>query len=102
MDKLPQNPDELLQIMQVPLDLLERAGITIDLSTVISDFANQAPEGVSGVFPWLQELWAKAESVVSGGNVFGSIWELIKELLNVMVGLLGALVDLLRSLIGAF
>lgn len=50
----------------------------------------------------MEELWTKAEQIVSGGDVLGGLWELMKELLNVAVGLLSALVDLLRSLIGSF
>lgn len=99
---LPQTPEELVEVIKTPLNLLERVGINIDLHTTVSNIANQVPTDTSGVFPWLEELWAKAEAIVSGGDVLGGIWELVKELLNVAVGLLGALVEILRSLIGSF
>jgi hypothetical protein len=99
MATLPQNPEELLEIIKSPLGLLERIGINVDLQTTVTDIANRIPTDTSGVFPWLQALWEKAQAVIGGGDILGGLWELIKELLNVAVGLLGALVDLLRSLI---
>ncbi|MFH0806196.1 MAG: hypothetical protein V1885_00485 [Candidatus Brennerbacteria bacterium] len=102
MAVLPQNPEELLEVIKTPLSLLEKVGINIDLETTVAGIANQLPTDTSGVFPWLQALWEKAQGMVSGGDILGGLWELIKELLNVAVGLLGALVDLLRSLISSF
>ena len=102
MATLPQNPEELLEIIKTPLSFLERVGINIDLETTVAGIADQLPNSASGVFPWLERLWEQARGIVEGGDILGGLWELIKELLNVAVGLLGALVDLLRSLILSF
>ena len=78
MATLPKTPEELLDVVHLP--------------------------DTSGVFPLLQRLWEQVRGFAETGDI-GSIltglWELIKELLRVAVGLLGALVDLLRSLIGS-
>lgn len=98
MATFPQNTEEILEIIRTPLTLLEKAGIDLNLETV-TGIANQLPTDTSGVFPWLQELWIKTQGMISEGNILGGLWELIKELLSVAVGLLSALVDLLRSLV---
>lgn len=102
MEELLRGPEELLELLRDPLSLLERVGIDPNIGEAVSGITDQIPTDTSGVFLWLQELWVKAEGIVSGGDVLGGLWELVKELLNVAVGLLGALVDLLRSLIGSF
>lgn len=102
MVTLPQNPEELLEIIKAPLNILERAGIHIDLQNVVSGIADRIPTDTSGVFPWLEGLWGQAQEIVSGGDILGGIWGIMRELLNVAVGLLSALVDVLRSLLSSF
>lgn len=99
---MPQGSQEFIEILKIPLELLKRVGVDVDLQTSASRIANQLSTDTSGVFPWLQELWAKTQGMISGGNILGGLWELMKELLDVAVGLLEALADLLRSLIGSF
>lgn len=101
MATLPQTPEELLNVIKAPLSLLEKVGIDIDLETTVAGITRQLPSDASGVFPWLKSLWEQARGIVESGDVLGGLWELIKTLLEVAVGLLGALAEFIRSLINS-
>lgn len=88
-----------MEVVKTPLNLFERLGINIDVQNVVSGFGDWVPTDTGAIFPWLQNLWEQARGVVESGDILGGLWELVKELLNVAIGLLSALVDLLRSLV---
>ncbi|MBI2278466.1 MAG: hypothetical protein HYU81_00110 [Candidatus Brennerbacteria bacterium] len=100
MANLPKSPEELLEIIKTPLDLFDRVGIKINVGSAISDIANRLPnDATGGVLPWLQGFFDQAQNITNGGDVLVLLWDLVKELMGVIVGLLGTFVDLLRSLI---
>jgi len=97
-----QNPEDLLELIKEPLSLLERFGINPHLESIASGISDRVPTDTSALVAWFENLWNIARGITSGGDVLGGLWALIKELLGVVVGLLGALADLLRSLLERF
>jgi hypothetical protein len=102
MTTFPKNPEELLEIIKTPLSLLERMGVDVNVQGTITDIANHIPAETGGASPWLQNLWNTARGYVERGDILGGLWELIALFLNVAVGLLTTLVNLLRSFIDSF
>ncbi|MDP3974675.1 MAG: hypothetical protein Q8P88_00030 [Candidatus Jorgensenbacteria bacterium] len=105
MATLPQSPEELLETIKTPLNLFERLGVNIDIQNAVSGITDRIPTDTGAIFPWLRNLWEQARGFVEQGDIasiLSGLWELIRELLRVVVGLLSALVDLLRSLIASF